>query len=338
MEHANVIMKELLESIVNHLTPVMNLASINGDAVFVYAPEIRITRGETLIELIEASYVTFKDYVEQVRRRNTCECNACRGVTKLDLKFIVHYGEYIIVNTVDSFELVGMDVNLIQKRLLKENMNESNWSGYALFTEKSLENIGIKPEGMYTQSKNYEYIGEIKTYATNLQTRYEELVDARRVFLKPEEADVVISYDFSAPAPIVWEWLNDTHKRSKWVKGTIWKILERPKGRTDKGARNHCTHGRGTVIETILDWRPFDYSTTIIESTNGIYKMTTTTQLVPIPNGTHMNSYAKIELPLPKWISRQLFKLMVNKIIDVKQMYEKMALLIEQEKKYTNIV
>jgi len=41
-----------------------------------------------------------------------------------------------------------------------------------------------------------------------------------------------------------------------------WTARQRVKGRTGSGAVNHCNHGiAGETLETILDWRPFDYYT-----------------------------------------------------------------------------
>ena len=35
-----------------------------------------------------------------------------------------------------------------------------------------------------------------------------------------------------------------------------------PTGRRGAGATNHCLHGEDTVVEEVLDWRPYDYLTT----------------------------------------------------------------------------
>src|SRR3990172_11805920 len=95
LEHAHELLTELLELILSRFMPTLTLSKLEGDGVFAYVPEAKLRRGETLLELIEATYVAFRDRREAVRRRTTCDCNACRAIPTLDLKFIAHHGDYI---------------------------------------------------------------------------------------------------------------------------------------------------------------------------------------------------------------------------------------------------
>src|SRR6185436_5021763 len=115
LEHANEILTELLELIIARFTPTLTLSKLEGDAVFAYAPEARFSRGEELVELIEATYIAFRDLVENMRRRTTCQCNACRAIPTLDLKFLTHHGDYIVQHVAGIKELVGSDVNLVHR-------------------------------------------------------------------------------------------------------------------------------------------------------------------------------------------------------------------------------
>src|SRR5512141_1420505 len=145
LEHAHDILSELLELILKRLTAIFTLSKLEGDAIFAYAPEEKLARGETLLEMIESTYVAFKDQQEAIRRRTTCKCNACRNIPSLDLKFMVHYGDYILQSIGGYGEMVGTDVNLVH-RLLKNHVADANgWRGYALFTDQALSHIGLKP-------------------------------------------------------------------------------------------------------------------------------------------------------------------------------------------------
>ena len=42
------------------LSPPLELAAVEGDAVFVHGPAGIVTRGETLVELIESTYAGFR--------------------------------------------------------------------------------------------------------------------------------------------------------------------------------------------------------------------------------------------------------------------------------------
>jgi hypothetical protein len=180
LEHAHDILSELLELTLRHITAIFTLSKLEGDAIFAYAPEEKLKRGETLLELIESTYAAFKDQQEAIRRRTTCQCNACRNIPSLDLKFIAHYGDYIFQSIGGYREMVGTDVNLIHRLLKNHVADVSGWNGYALFTDQALSHVGLKPDGLQEMSETYD-IGEVKIFVTNLKDRYQALRDLRRV-------------------------------------------------------------------------------------------------------------------------------------------------------------
>jgi len=260
LEHSQEVLAELLELILDHFQPVLRLAKLEGDAVFAHAPAERVTRGELLIEILESTYVAFRDKVNQIVYRTTCECNACRAIPMLDLKFMLHYGSYVQQDVMGSHELVGSDVNLLHRLTKNHVAEETGWKAYALFTMAALNQMQIEPEDMHTQSEEYEHLGQVQVCVLNLRERYQELTQDRRVFISPDEADIMLTFHFSQPPPIVWDWLTDPHKKSLYGQGAIWTTVSKAQGRTGTGARNHCAHGKDEVsVETILDWHPFDY-------------------------------------------------------------------------------
>ena len=68
LEHAHDILTELLDLILKRLMAIFTLSKLEGDAIFVYAPEEKLTRCETLLEMIESTYAAFKDQQEAIRR------------------------------------------------------------------------------------------------------------------------------------------------------------------------------------------------------------------------------------------------------------------------------
>jgi hypothetical protein len=60
---------------------------------------------------------------------------------------------------------------------------------------------------------------------------------------------------------LVWEYLTDPTKRVQHQVGTDRVDQANATGRRGVGTTNHCVHGHGTVVEEILDWRPFRYFT-----------------------------------------------------------------------------
>jgi len=257
-EHANEIIRELLEFIIARIKPLFTVAQIDGDAIFAFAPQDRITRGESLFEILESTYTAYKDQLVQVSRVRTCECNACRNAPKLDLKFAVHFGEYIPTEFNNQFSLTGLAPYFIRKREWKDTVKQAtDWRGYALFTQDCLTQLSLHPDDLDAVEIPG---GSIRTFGLNLEARYESTLEQRRVIVTHQDALYSFSMDFPVSPAILWDWVNDPDKRTQWFI-LKWSAHTRPKGRTGSGAVNHCYHGIGDTLETILDWHPFEYYT-----------------------------------------------------------------------------
>ena len=334
LEHAHEILTDLLETIVREFKTLLTISKLEGDAVFAYVPQANTPGGERLLELIENTYIAFRRQREASRQNTTCTCNACRTIPTLDLKFFVHHGDYIVQEVSGIHELVGSDVNLIH-RLMKNHVTENTgWNAYILCTQRAFQNMSVQVEGAHEQTESYDHLGEIQIHCIDLHARYKTIVEARRVFISPEEADFSLTHDFHVPQPVVWDWITDTEKRTL-VSGSknFFTAKSRPGGRNGPGAINHCAHGKdlkGLSVETILDWRPFDYLTK--ENKDGKLVLRETWRLDPIQDneGTRLHVYGKmISAPLPRWIMRLMYKFMIRK--EVEGSFLTTSQLIEEE-------
>lgn len=335
LAHANGILSDLLQIIVEHFGTLLTISKLEGDAVFAYAPESNLPRGELLLELIESTYAAFRDRQMAIKRQTTCECNACRRIPDLDLKLLTHYGDYLRQDVGGIPELLGSDVNLVH-RLLKNHVSETTgWRAYMLFTANSLAHLGVSFPEAHAQIETYEHLGDVQTYSVDLHERYQALTDARRVFVTAEDADLVLTQEFSAPAPVVWDWLNDPLKRTRWMHERTWKAGERPGGRTGVGARNHCAHGSTSLVETILDWRPFDY-VTAEQWPEPKARMVETIQLKTLPDGrTRMSDHIRLELDQMPWVKRPFVRHVVTREAQYKsdEIHAGLARMIEAERR-----
>jgi len=320
LEHAHEILTDLLETIVKEFKTLLTISKLEGDAVFAYGPETRTPNGERILELIENTYVAFRRQRETSRRNTTCTCNACKAIPTLDLKFFVHHGDYIVQEVSGIHELVGSDVNLIH-RLMKNHITaNTGWKAYILFTNDAFQHMEVHPEGLHEQFETYEFLGDIQTLSLNLHERYQVITEARKVIVSPEESDHSFVFDFKAPPPLIWHWLTDTEKKTLLAGGNaIFTARARPSGRTGPGASNHCAHGKdlkGSLVETILDWRPFDYYT--CESVDGKMIMRQTYELEPNSDGTETRLHIRtmmISPSLPRFIRRPGLKIIFSKIL-----------------------
>src|SRR5574338_1254099 len=160
LEHSHEILSELLELLVSRFQPTMTISKLEGDAVFAYAPQEVFIRGETLVDFIESMYVAFRDKQLSMKRATTCTCNACRHIPSLDLKFSIHCGDYIQQTIANIKELIGSDVNLVN-RLTKNHVTEATgWRAYMMFTEPCRIHNGLHLANAHVQMEEYESLGE----------------------------------------------------------------------------------------------------------------------------------------------------------------------------------
>lgn len=319
LEHAHEILTDLLETIVKEFKTLLTISKLEGDAVFAYVSQANTPGGERLLELIENTYVAFRRQRDVSKRNTTCTCKACQSIPTLDLKFFVHHGDYIVQEVSGIRELVGSDVNLIH-RLMKNHVTEkTGWNAYALFTKYAFQSMGVQPDGLHEQTESYDHLGEIRVCCIDLHVRYQSIIEARHIFIASEDADFAIIFDFHAPPPIVWHWFTDLEKKTLLGGGkTIFTARSRPGGRNGPGASNHCAHGKnlkGSLVETVLDWQPFDYYTT--ETVEGKSNMRQTHKLEPIQDGegTRLHFHVVMVSPaLPRFIRRLMFKMMAPKM------------------------
>ena len=179
LDHAQAILEQVLETVVVNLTPTMTLCEIEGDAVYVYGLESQISRGELIAELVEATYTAFRDLRRSMLRNATCPCRACRSIGDLDLKFVTHFGDFAIREVAGKRAPIGSSVN-VAHRLLKNRITESTgWHSYVLYSEAALEQMQLSPVGLHASEEQYEHLGTVKTYSSDLHRRYDEILDRR---------------------------------------------------------------------------------------------------------------------------------------------------------------
>ena len=175
IEHADMALSFLLETIIEKLSALLTISKLEGDAVFAYVEESKLEEARSLLELIDQTYMAFRDKALALYAGATCPCRACRALPTLDLKFMVHHGEFIIQQVAGIRDLLGTDVNLLH-RLAKNSVSEATgWKGYALFTEQGLEHMQTEKDSFLQQTESYEHLGDVETYIMDMHRRYEKM-------------------------------------------------------------------------------------------------------------------------------------------------------------------
>jgi len=285
LEHAEDVLTDVTALVIEHLAQVLSLNKQEGDAVFGYALEGSID-GAMLLDAIEECYFSFRNRLVGIERATACDCNACAKLPDLDLKFVVHSGEFIRRPVAVGEELTGASV-IVAHRLLKNDVAEN---GYALLTADAVAALGLDPGrlGLRPHNERYEDVGEIAGWIADLEARWESELARRRTVVGAREAEFELEFDLPAPPPVVWEHLTAPGKRALW-QGQVEETADG--GRRGPGTTSFCVDGRTTIYEEILDWRPFRYFTETRTLPGG--KVVLTTELDEVGDGTRVRVRAK---------------------------------------------
>lgn len=175
IEHAGMALSYLLETIVEKMDDLLTIAKLEGDAVFAYVEDEKLEDCQLLMGLIDRTYLAFRDKALALHSQATCPCRACRALPTLDLKFILHHGDFVLQQVAGIRDLLGTDVNLIH-RLLKNGVSESTgWKGYALFTDQTLEHMQCSKDNFFRRCETYEHLGDVDIYCMDMHIRYNEM-------------------------------------------------------------------------------------------------------------------------------------------------------------------
>jgi hypothetical protein len=295
LEHAQAIVHELTTLIRERLAPPMRFVKLEGDAVFCYADAAKFQDGERLVELIEACYFDFSNRLLDMTRATTCRCDACAAIGSLDLKFVTHYGNFVVQSDGEREDLAGPDVILVH-RLLKNTISEGGGpQAYAFLSDTCLRRTPPSFQ-LPAHSEVYQPFGETPGGVHDLGPVVEEMREVRREYISSADADLEISGESPYPPPVIWQYYVDPEKRLRWQPNQK-AIKNQPNqhGRLGAGASSHCAHGvGGDVLREYLDWRPFSYFTNRFTPLSGgplFFPGVETIEFTPTDAGTTLVYY-----------------------------------------------
>lgn len=163
--HAQLAISELIEAIIRQVEIPLEVAKLEGDAVFMYAVKegdevawaaVRRKIGQKLLAFFEA----FTAKIVELMQANVCTCGFCTNLNKLRLKLIVHSGKALFYTIGRFQELSGVDVILVH-RLLKNSVPGDQ---YILMTEAGYYDIEFPMEVTVTPGReSYDEIGTVNT-------------------------------------------------------------------------------------------------------------------------------------------------------------------------------
>jgi uncharacterized protein YndB with AHSA1/START domain len=280
LEQAEDVVADVTGTVSRHLGQVLRVNKLEGDAIFAYAPE-RGADASAILDAVEQCYFAFRSRLEGIERSTSCTCAACRKAAELNLKFVLHAGEYVSRDGARGEELTGRDV-IVAHRLLKNAVAETyGLSGYAILTDGFAEAFRLDTAAlaMRPHVESYSDVGELHVFVSDLERRYAEERDRRRVVVEEHDATFALEQTVPAPPSLAWEFLTEPDRRLLWQGAKIEEV--QAGGRRATGTWSVCVDGRTRIYEEILDWRPFTYFTESRTSGSARYVLTTSLE----PNG-----------------------------------------------------
>jgi Protein of unknown function (DUF2652) len=264
LDHAQDILADLMNTVVTAFRPTFRLAKLEGDAAFVYAITPTID-GPQLQDTIERCYFAFRRRLRDIGQASMCECNACILVPHLDLKIVAHHGRIVRQRVASWEELVGSDI-IVVHRLLKNHIEDATgMEAYAAYTDACTTAMGIDDPaaaGFTEHSEPFEGVGDIRMWVRDLHAAWTTELEQARIVVEMKDAAKTYAVEYDAPQALVWEWITSPARRIQWQYGaTGIEQVDGTTGRRGAGTVNHCIHGKDTLIEEVLDWRPVDYVT-----------------------------------------------------------------------------
>jgi Protein of unknown function (DUF2652) len=163
------LLTSLLDGIVERIAPPFVLSKLEGDAVFAFAGEGELAvRGQSVVDCLTACYGAFRARLDEAGALMACTCDACLSIGTLDLKFVLHHGEYIVQPVAGHQELLGPDVT-ISHLLLKNHVADLiGPSAYALVTESAAAHLDVPLESAVPITEQYEHFPPVRARVLTL--------------------------------------------------------------------------------------------------------------------------------------------------------------------------
>jgi len=283
LAHAQQTLGALLELLVTRTRPPLVLSKIEGDAVFSYALDGTVPRGQSFLEMIETTYVEFRTALEQMAVNTTCSCNACANIAGLDLKFVVHVGDFVVMAIAGNAELQGADVTLVHRILKNTVTPTTGWRAYVLYTESAVAELGLEDltGSMSEHVERYDDIGTVRGWVQDLAPAIAAHRALDRGAADPATSILEVSTEIPLPCEVVWGYLIDPEHRRVLIGSDRQEVRKSHNGRIVEGSVYECYHGDRVIPQLVIGWFPPERMIT--------------RDLLPLPGGsTFLNGYYRL--------------------------------------------
>ena len=241
INHSQHVIAELLEKLLAANKYSMELAEVEGDALFFYKENQLLAKKE-LFDQMEAMYIAFYSHLRLLEKNRVCTCRACSTAINLELKIVVHTGSFQFIEIQDRRKPFGEAVIQVH-RLLKNSVNSDN---YVLISKDMVEVINMnsinesslfnfkKGKDVY-DDKTLEYIyAEVNVDDLKLKS-----FDEGKMMDFTKQPDLVFEKNYAINSADLTEIITNYKYRHLWETSAD-EIIYEEKEVTRKGSSHVC--------------------------------------------------------------------------------------------------
>ncbi len=269
VEHSQHVISELLEVLIEANTEELQLAEVEGDALFFFKEEIPSL--EKLLAQVETMFTAFYSHLKLLEENRICPCHACATAPNLQLKIIITGGELQFITVQNNRKPFGSMV-IEAHRLLKNSVDSNN---YVLMSKEITEFIGL-PDNYHSRLYDFKN-GENEYDGKKLRYIY-SIIEKEELKLKPfsqvkkikldQPPSIYFTKEFPISATDLLTTITSFANRGEWVEGV------------DRFEYNeHEINRIGTEHVCVINNKHFDFITVTKEGKPGqiVYGELTTT-------------------------------------------------------------
>jgi hypothetical protein len=125
--HAEEVVTDLLETLINATSDILRPEKLEGDAVLLTAvPENQSEFAKQLVTRLQTIFGIFRDRIHDIAFCSTCLCDCCNQMTQLKVKAIAHHGPFLIKKVAGFREIAGQEI-IRAHRLLKNTIDSDQY-------------------------------------------------------------------------------------------------------------------------------------------------------------------------------------------------------------------
>jgi len=155
------VLGELLDAVVEGVQPAFEVAKLEGDAVFAFAPADTLDgQGDDVVQQLRIVHQAFRTRREEAKVARDHICTACPVVASLGLKMVLHRGKVVRQTVGSRSELLGPSVNVAHRLLKNSIQSRIGYRPYLFLTDAAATGLG-QPQIGLAHSEAYPDVGTI---------------------------------------------------------------------------------------------------------------------------------------------------------------------------------